>query len=286
MPRDYWPRLEVLAVWKGGTVSLYLPRLAEAFGPVPTRDIGLMASEGRMSIPLSDDGSAGVLDLMHQFFEFLPEDEVDSEHPHTLLAHEVELGQRYYVVLTTSGGCYRYNIMDHVEVVDRYKQTPVIEFLNKGEHVSSLTGEKLTERQVVHSLQRAQDGLGIPPVEQLTLTPVWDDPPYYLLLAPDGSIDPNRWSTLLRRLERELCLSNIEYAQKRESGRLGPPRVRIVRPEQFAAALNEERTRLRNPEQQKHVFLVPDVDYHGRFEAVQELGCVAESVPAEGGLRP
>ncbi len=286
LPRDYWPRLKILAVWKGGTVSLYLPRLAEAFGPVPTRDIGLLASEGRMSIPLSDDGSAGVLDLMHQFFEFIPEDEVDSEHPHTLLAHQVELGQRYYVVLTTSGGCYRYNIMDHVEVVDRYKQTPVIEFLNKGEHISSLTGEKLTERQVVHSLQRAQDGLGIPPMAQLTLTPVWDDPPYYLLLAPDGSIDPNRWSTLLRRLERELCLSNIEYAQKRESGRLGPPRVRIVRPEQFAAALNEERTRLRNPEQQKHVFLVPDVDYHGRFEAVQELGCVAESVPAEGGLRP
>ncbi len=104
LPRDYWPRLKILAVWKGGTVSLYLPRLAEAFGPVPTRDIGLLASEGRMSIPLSDDGSAGVLDLMHQFFEFIPEDEVDSEHPHTLLAPAVELGPRYYVVLTTSGG--------------------------------------------------------------------------------------------------------------------------------------------------------------------------------------
>jgi len=286
LPCDYWPGLKMLAVWKGGTVSLYLPRLAEAFGPVPTRDIGLLASEGRMSIPLSDDGSAGVLDLMHQFFEFIPEEEAGSEHPRTLLAHEVELGQRYYVVLTTSGGCYRYNIMDHVEVVDRYRQTPVIEFLNKGEHTSSLTGEKLTERQVVHSLQRAQDGLDIPSVEKLTLTPVWDDPPYYVLLAPEDPVDLDRWSTLLQGLERELCLSNIEYAQKRGSGRLGPPRLRMVRPEQLATVLDEDRTRLRNPEQQKHVFLVPDLDHHKRFAAVRELTCTAQRSPAEGGVKP
>jgi len=285
LPRDYWPGLKTLAVWKGGTVSLYLPRLADAFGPVPTRDIGLIASEGRMSIPLSDEGSAGVLDVMHQFFEFVPEQELGSESARALLAHELELGERYYVVLTTSGGCYRYNIMDHVAVVDRYRQTPVIEFLNKGEHISSLTGEKLTENQVVRALRRVQEQIGVPRIEQLTLTPVWDDPPYYVLLAPNASVNLDGCSLLLAGLERELCLSNVEYAQKRKSRRLGPPRLRIVRSEQLVA-LDEERKRLRSPEQQKHVFLVPDVDYHEHFEALQELDCATESVPAEGGLRP
>jgi len=284
LPRDYWPGLQVLAVWKGGTVSLYLPRLAEAFGPVPTRDIGLIASEGRMSIPLSNEGSAGVLDLLHQFFEFIPEGEADSPHPHTLLPHQVQVGGRYYLVMTTSGGCYRYHITDHVQVVDRYRETPVIEFLNKGEHISSLTGEKLTENQVVRALQVMQQRLGLPPTEQVTLTPVWADPPYYALLVADGSMSPTCLATLLAGLERELCLSNVEYAQKRKSGRLGPPRLRVVRSRQFAAVLNERPSRLRTPEQQKHVFLVPDVDYHQRFEAVQELTCVAESGSPEGGV--
>lgn len=286
LPRHYWPGLKLLAVWKGGTVSLYLPRLAEAFGAVPTRDIGLIASEGRMSIPLSDEGSTGVLDLMHQFFEFIPEDEADHPRPPTLLAHQVEVGERYYLVMTTSGGCYRYNIMDHVKVVDRYRKTPIIEFLNKGEHISSLTGEKLTEHQVVQALERVQERLALRLNEQTTLAPVWAEPPYYVLLVADHGVSPDRLVALLSGLEQELCLSNLEYAQKRKSGRLGPPRLRLVPAQRFAAAGDRRQRHLRTPEQQKHVFLVPEVDYHRRFEAVRELSCLAASPVAEGGVEP
>ena len=52
-----------LANWTGGTLKLYLPRLAELFDNVPVRDIGLVASEGRFSIPLSDDSPAGVAEV-------------------------------------------------------------------------------------------------------------------------------------------------------------------------------------------------------------------------------
>ena len=277
LPRDYWPNLELLGIWKGGTVSLYLSQLVEAFGPVATRDIGLIASEGRMSIPLSDEGSAGPLDLLHQFFEFIPEEEADREQPETLLPHEVEIGRRYYVVLTTSGGCYRYNIMDQVEVVDRYHEAPVIEFLNKGEHVSSLTGEKLTENQVVRALRRVKEALGLPPTEEVTVTPVWDDPPYYAALLPEGSLGAECWPALLVGLERELCASNMEYAQKRKSGRLGPPRLRVVSATEAASAPSQRDGRLRSAEQRKHVFLVADIDYHKRFAALHEITCVAGS---------
>jgi len=286
LPRDYWPAMDLLAIWKGGTVSLYLPQLREAFGAVATRDIGLIASEGRMSIPLSDDGSAGPLDLLHQFFEFIPEEEVDSEQPHTLLPHEVEVGGRYYVVLTTSGGCYRYNIMDHVEVVDRYYEAPVIEFLNKGEHISSLTGEKLTENQVVQALRLINERLGLPPTQEVTMTPVWGDPPHYTLLLPEGAIRVECWSALLGGLERELCARNIEYAQKRKSGRLGPPTLRVVSATQFASVSNERQGHLRALEQHKHVFLVPDVEYHERFAALHELTWVAGSHRAQEGEKP
>ncbi len=284
LPRDYWPELDMLAVWKGGTVSLYLPRLAECYGPVPVRDLGLIASEGRMSIPLGDEGSAGVLDLMHQFFEFIPEEEMDSEQPETLLAHEVEVGQRYGIVLTTSGGCYRYNIMDHVEVVDFYGGTPVVEFLNKGDHISSLTGEKLTEYQVVRSLERVGERLGVPVTETLTAAPVWDQPPYYVLLAAEGSLDPGRWVPFVAGVDEELSLSNVEYRQKRKSGRLAGLRLRIVPADQFAAVLAHRQRRLRTPEQVKHVFLVPDVHYHEQLDTVQEVACRPVTRTAEKGL--
>jgi hypothetical protein len=281
LPRDYWSELALLAVWKGGTVSLYLPRLVECFGPAAVRDIGLIASEGRMSIPLSDTGSAGVLDLMHQFFEFIPEDELGKEQPTTLLAHQVAVGERYYLVLTTSGGFYRYSILDHVEVVDFYRRTPVIEFLNKGAHISSLTGEKLTENQVVRALERVHEGLGLGPVAPLTLTPVWAVPPYYVLLVAEGGLARESWSAALIALEQELCLGNLEYAQKRKSGRLGPLRLRLVPSKQFAAALGRRQKRLRTPEQVKHIFLVPDLDYHERFQVLQELTYLTQTEAAE-----
>jgi len=111
----------------------------------------------------------------------------------------------------------------------------------------------------------------------VTVTPFWDDPPYYAALLPEGSLAADRWPTLLVSLERELCASNVEYAQKRKSGRLGPPRLRVVSATEAASAPGQGNGGLRSAEQRKHVFLVADVDYHKRFAALHEITCVAGS---------
>ena len=46
----------------GGSVGPYLHQLREFSGDTFVRDLGLLASEGRMSIPLEDGTSSGVLD--------------------------------------------------------------------------------------------------------------------------------------------------------------------------------------------------------------------------------
>ena len=48
----------------------------------------------------------------------IPVDEIDDPDPTCLLAHEVEEGQQYYIICTTLGGLYRYDINDIVEVPD------------------------------------------------------------------------------------------------------------------------------------------------------------------------
>ena len=80
-PKDYWPNLQFLANWTGGSMGAYLRQYPDYWGNPPVRDIGLIASEGRMTIPLEDGTAAGVLDILHQFYEFIPEAEIDSVHP-------------------------------------------------------------------------------------------------------------------------------------------------------------------------------------------------------------
>ncbi len=76
----------------------------------PVRDVGLIASEGRMTIPIDDGTPAGLLDIRHHYFEFIPEEQADLEQPETLEATELFEGRNYFIVLTTAGGLYRYNI--------------------------------------------------------------------------------------------------------------------------------------------------------------------------------
>lgn len=184
-PKDYWPSLKLIGTWTGGTVSAYVDHLPRYYGPVPVRDIGLLASEGRMTIPLENGTPAGILDFLNTYFEFIPAAEIDSLHPTVLEAHELESDGQYYVVLTTSGGLFRYHIQDLVRCVDFCGNTPVLEFLNKGSQFSSLTGEKLSEYQVVRAVRRASEELRLS-LSAFILAPCMSEPSYYVLLVEHG----------------------------------------------------------------------------------------------------
>lgn len=227
-PRHFWPHLVLLACWKGGTLSSYLPQVRELYGEKPIRDLGLLSSEGRMTIPIHDDGSAGVLDLQSHFFEFLPEEEPFHPRARTLLGHELEPGKKYFILLTTSAGLYRYHIHDLVEVEGFFHQTPLLRFLNKGVCFSSLTGEKISEFQVVQAVNRSAMKHQIA-LERFLLAPRWGDPPGYLLcVEEDGSVGKERWNRFLEEMEQLLQAINSEYRSKRKSARLAPPQLFFV----------------------------------------------------------
>ena len=228
LPLDYWPELELVANWTGGTMGAYLNRFSEFFGETPIRDPGLIASEGRMTIPIEDHSPAGILDFQHHYFEFIPEDDEDDDHPETVGASELIEGRRYFILLTTAGGLYRYQIRDLVQCVGFEGRAPVLTFLNKGSHISSLTGEKLTEFQVVSAVKKVQHDLGLR-FSSFILLPTWDDPPSYsLLVETDDLVDSVGSEILGHHLDEELCRQNVEYENKRQTRRLGPVQVRPV----------------------------------------------------------
>lgn len=267
-PRDAWPHMQLLAVWTGGPVGAYLPRLKEYYGSVAVRDHGLSASEGRITIPLQDSTSAGVLDYISQYFEFIPEEEHDRPDPTVLEAHELIPGRNYYVLLTTSSGFYRYDIHDLVRCVGREGQAPVLEFLNKGSRFSSITGEKLSEMQASTSVQRGFQSCGLE-VELFTLCPQWSDPPGYVLLTECQMSEQQR-GELAAIIDRNLGEMNCEYANRLETGRLRPLVIRTLPSGTFAAYRDSKIGRVGGSlEQYKHPNLVNDLHFAEKMTGVR-----------------
>jgi len=256
LPKDVW-NLGFVANWTGGTVGLYLQDFPEFFGDTPVRDIGLLASEGRMSIPIEDTTPAGILEVTSNFYEFIPAEEHDADTPTVLRSHEVEVGREYFILLTTSAGFYRYDVGDQVRVVGFHGQAPVIEFLHKGLHVSSLTGEKLTEQQAVRAFDRACRTLGLT-ADTFVIAPQWAAVPFYRLHVARGAVGaPEAAGRLATEVDRQLRAANIEYACKQDSGRLGPLSVNLL-PDGFLGELEARLAARRGrQEQYKHRYLCP-----------------------------
>jgi hypothetical protein len=275
VPRDYWPNLCFLANWTGGTMGAYLRGYPDYFGDCPVRDVGLIASEGRMTIPIEDNTPAGILDIRHHFFEFIPEDQIGHAEPETALAHELIEGRQYYILPTTSGGLYRYQIFDLIRCVGFHGKAPVIEFLNKGAHISSITGEKLSEFQVVAAVNAAQQRLGIR-LGSFLLLPTWGDPPHYSLLIEVTDLGPTISTRRLAfEVETELIRLNVEFQNRRSTQRLGAVRVRSVTAGSWS---DFQRRRLAQSggtvEQYKQPHLMPDLG------AIQSFTFCDDSAPA------
>ncbi len=230
--RDAFPKLCGLVCWKGGSAPWYLSQLTSSYGELPVLDYGYAASEGCFGAPLSAEGAASLLVPHGHFVELVPEDDMEDlrrgRPTQTCLLDEARPGQRYYVVVTSSAGLYRYDMNDVVEVTGRMGSAPLVVFRHKGGNMSSLTGEKLGESHVVRAMDRASQG-----AERLagfTLAP-WlpsaeGEPPVYVLaLDEEAALDPAARAALAQRFDDALRVENSEYEAKRASLRLGAVRA-------------------------------------------------------------
>jgi hypothetical protein len=274
-PFHAWPAHRLLiGTWMGGSVGPYLRQVRQYYGQTYLRDLGLIASEGRMTIPLEDDTPSGVLDITTHFFEFIPEAEIGSSRPTVLGVHEIEDGQNYFMVPTTAAGLYRYDLHDLVRVTGFYRKTPTLEFLSKGSHSASLTGEKLSEYQVTHAVASITHRLDIQ-LPVYTMAPVWDDSlPYYGFFVETNAWTSDALTTFVKELDSALAAMNSEYAAKRKSRRLGPIRAEPLPPGTWSA-WDRQRQRARGgpAEQYKHPCLIGDVN----FRATMPVLSVARS---------
>ncbi len=267
LPSDLWPDLSIISCWKGGPMSFYLDKLDQLFAGVPIRDFGYMASEGRGSIPLTNEGAGGVLAVTSHFFEFVNETQSSHSNPDFLTADQLTLGERYYIYFTTAAGLYRYNINDLVEVVGFHEQTPIIQFVRKGAGVSSITGEKITEEQVHIALVQTAQQLGLAAqINHFTAAVQLCSPPYYgCFIELAGSLAGSVQEEFVRKFDSCLMAVNTEYEDKRRSRRLDAPQLHILAPGSYTA-MRQQRVAEGAPEAQVKI---PLLAQQGEFQLNQ-----------------
>src|SRR5258708_2675083 len=159
---DLWPELRMVATWTGGSASVALHALrAELPLQVRILELGYLSSEFRGTITLGRRSGTGFPTLDTHFFEFVEREKWDCGVPEFLTLDDIRKGVDYYVIVTTPSGLYRYFINDLVRVQGHLHKTPLLRFVQKGKGVTSLTGEKLYESQVLTAVRALLDQYGL-----------------------------------------------------------------------------------------------------------------------------
>ena len=272
LPKDFWPNLATIECWTGGTVGMYITEIAKYFPQdIKIRDFGYVSSEARCSLPISDNGPSGVLTIGTNFYEFIPEEDIEKPNARYLTADKLEKNKRYYIIFTTMGGLYRYNIDDIIKVVAFHNKTPVIEFMQKGKNVSSATGEKLYESQVISAINKAKEMMGLA-VEFFCACLERQIPPSYSFLV-EFSVehDIHQKKSFLNNVESNLSEINIEYKTKRVSQRLGNPKLKVLEKGSFERFRKARLATLQHDSQFKASHLRSDFLIPPEFKIIEEI---------------
>lgn len=233
--RDLWPELDLVICWRSEAVRPYTRLIEPYLEGIAIRDYLSQSSECIMTVPFADGGAGGRLAVQSHVYEFIEDADIERDQPSTLLAGELTAGRVYELVASTANGFHRYRTGDRLKVEGHDDDgLPVLAFVGRAGIGSSMTGEKLYERQVRDAADAAGRVTGETPSELLCFPRTGDQPHYGLLLAgfegEAGRAAAARW---LQTFEQALQAANGEYRDKRASGRLGPPRGFLVDVEAF-----------------------------------------------------
>lgn len=250
-----WPGLDTISCWTHASAAHPAAELARCMPGVRIQGKGLLATEAAVSVPL-DAFEYPVLAVRSACFEFI--DESGASH----LAHEVEAGRRYRVVVTTESGLYRYDLADTVRIRGFAGRTPMLEFAGRAGLVSDLCGEKLSEDFVAGALE------GLPGFAMLAQDP-WQVRRYVLVLDARAHDDSSA-GRAAQRVDAALQ-RNPHYAYARRLGQLDTVAAMRVR-EPLAGLVSLGLSRGRRLGDIKPLALEPSADWLGHFAVVQVTG--------------
>ncbi|GAA3935615.1 GH3 auxin-responsive promoter family protein [Streptomyces gulbargensis] len=262
---DVWPSLSLYTCWLSASAGLYSAKLDAVFPGVAKLPFMSCGTEGVTTIPVDDSLHSQPLAVGQAFFEFVPADVplgelVERGEPvETLLFDQVEPDRDYHLIMTQGNGLYRLWTGDIYHVDRIVDGTPWVHFVHRAGIFHSFTGEKITESQVTQAIERglAAHGLG---TGLYMCGPHWGEPPHYIVVTEAPEPSPALDLSLSAAVDTALHDINIEYASKRDSGRLGALEVVTV-PHDAITAYIESRRQAGNATQYKYKPFQQDIEF-------------------------
>ena len=212
---EVWPNLEVF--WHGGIAfGPYRPQYEQI---IRKPDMHYMetynASEGFFGIQNDPDDPALLMMLDYGvFYEFIPMDEIDKEHPSVVPLSGVEIGRNYAMVITTACGLWRYEIGDTIRFTSKDPYKFVI--TGRTKYFINAFGEELILDNAEKGLAAACKKTGAE-VMEYTAAPVYMDGHAkcrHQWLIEFGKA-PDDQAGFARILDDELQKINSDYEAKR-----------------------------------------------------------------------
>lgn len=202
-----WPQIKLISCWQDGSSRPFFERLKHRFPHASFQPKGLISTEGVVTMPNAD--GLPLLSPASGFYEFVDAD--GNNH----LAYELISGKIYEIILTTSGGLYRYRTGDMLQCEGYENALPILRFVGRKGIVSDMVGEKLNEVFVRNALQSIGGFSMLIPDKRID--------PHYILLSdlantPDKTIE----------VETKL-MENPQYAYARKIGQLGSLEPLIIK---------------------------------------------------------
>ena len=225
--KHIWPSIKLVTTWTGGNCQVALNQLINSL-PKDTKiiELGYIASELRCTLTCDPLTNSGIPMLDQVFYEFIEKDDWDNGQRETLDITQLQQGRRYYVIVTTEYGLYRYFMNDLVVVSGTYLNTPLLKFVQKGRGVTNITGEKVYETQINEAILTQCRNKELEIQFHLSMANVVNAR-YEIYLEINNSEQVNVYG-LSHAIDKYLAGMNIEYSDKRNSGRLRAPRVYLL----------------------------------------------------------
>ena len=233
-----WEKLSLVSCWADSDSYEIFIKLKEKLNPnkkninLKFQGKGLMSTECIVSFPLENVKNGSVAAYNSFFYEFIQVSDDKLENRSPKLLDELELGERYCVVVTTNAGLYRYNTNDIVEVTGFYHKIPIVKFVGRINNFSDIVGEKLknsfVEKQVLKTLEEnniKSEFLLFAPVKNETEGIFYT---LFLEIKKDGR--KFNWKQIENEINSSLCKAfHYEYAYK--LGQLRKVRVFLIEKE-------------------------------------------------------
>jgi hypothetical protein len=174
------------------------------------------ASEGFFGIQDQKDSEEMLLMLDYGiFYEFIPMEELDKEHPRALSLDEVELNKNYAMVISTNAGLWRYSIGDTIKFTSRSPYR--IKISGRTKHFINAFGEEVIVENAEKAITKACEHTHAV-IDNFTAAPV------YLVAGKKGrhewivefKVKPSSMTEFTRMLDDTLRQINSDYDAKRK----------------------------------------------------------------------